>query len=172
MQEFPFAAPANVSLFNYVIIGVVAIAGIAGVAFGGSKAKRIMTAIVIIPVMFFLVRTLLPAPGGMKVTVGETMVVSSSYGKLEIAKSDVISAVVVGELNADPDLRPTLRTNGTAIGEYKLGWFTLANGKKAFIMTATPEVVALELPDKYVIVAPSDFAGFVRALNERFVPVE
>lgn len=171
MQEFPFSAPAQVQTFSYVILGVVAIAGIAGIAFDRSKAKRILTAIIIIPALFFLARSLLPAAAGAKVTLGETLTVISGHSKIEIAKSDVISATVI-DYKTDPNLHPTIRTMGTAIGDYRTGWFVLANGKKAFMMTATTQVVAFELPDKYVLVAPKDFDQFVKAVNDGFVPVK
>lgn len=171
MQEFVFSAPMQAQMLSYAILGAVAIAGVVGIAFGKNKAKRIITAVAIIPLLFFMSRTLLPSTGGTKVTLGETLTVTSGYGKIDIAKSDIISAAVI-DYKTDPSLHPTIRTNGTAIGDYRLGWFVLANGKKAFIMTATPQAVAIELTDKYVMVAPEDFDGFVKAVSDNFFPVK
>lgn len=172
MQEFAFAVPAQTQMFNYLILGVVAVGGVIGIAFGENKAKRILTALIIIPVLFFLSMMLIPRPGKTKVIVGETLTITAPpYSTITIAKGDVLAASVVN-LKDDTPLRPTLKTNGAAMGDYRLGWFVLANGKKAFIMTATLQVVCLELPDKYVLVAPADFSGFVKALNDRFVPVK
>lgn len=170
MQEFPFAVPAQAQMLNYGVIALVAIVGIVSIAFGGNKTKRIMTAVIMIPLLFFLVRTLLPA-GGDKVTLDGALTVHSSHATITVAKGDVISADVV-DIKTDPELRTVTKTNGAAIGDYKVGWFRLANGKQAFVMTATPQVVAFELADKYVMVAPGDFAGFVKAVNDGFVPVK
>lgn len=172
MQEFGFAAPAQTQTFNYLILGIVAVLGVVGIAFSDSKAKRILSAVIIIPVLFFLGTVLIPRPGKTKVILGEQLVITAPpYSTITIARDDIVAASVVN-LKEDTPFRPTLRTNGTAMGDYRVGWFMLANGKKAFIMTASPEVVCLELRDKYVLVAPTDFNGFVAALNDRFVPVK
>ena len=55
------------------------------------------------------------------------------YGRdIDLSSLDLDRAKIV-DLGREPDLRPTLRTNGTALPGYRSGWFQLRNGEKALL---------------------------------------
>ena len=52
-----------------------------------------------------------------------------------------------------------------------MGWFKLANGKDAIMMTTGTKVVCLELKDKYIMLSPDNLNKFIKELNEEFIMV-
>ena len=53
----------------------------------------------------------------------------------------------------------------------KKGWFKLANGRDAIMITTGTKVVCLELDDVYIMPSPDRFDDFVEELNEKFMAV-
>jgi len=87
--------------------------------------------------------------------------------KVTVRKSDVVGIKVVN-LSEHPELKPTIRTFGVGLPGYKLGWFKLANGARAFLaVTSSSKAVVMELKDgTYVIITPKDLSEFLTALKE------
>ncbi len=82
------------------------------------------------------------------------------------AKRGEVEEVFVADLSSRGDLRPTLRTWGTGLPGYSLGWFKLSNGAKAFCAISSDKAVVFKLRDgAYLIVTPSDVTGFVSTLE-------
>jgi hypothetical protein len=52
-----------------------------------------------------------------------------------------------------------------------MGWFKLANGKDAIMMTTGAKVVCLELEDKYIMLSPDNIIGFIEELNEELIMI-
>ena len=60
-----------------------------------------------------------------------------------IAASDLVAAQArVVDLQADPEHQLRWRRNGTALPNYKAGWFGLRNGEKALVFMGKPQRVA------------------------------
>jgi len=81
-----------------------------------------------------------------------------------------VSQIRVVDLSADPDWRPTRRTNGFANSHYQSGWFRVANGEKIRLYRSGGQRLVL-LPAKsggatvlYQAEDPDRFAGEVRAV--------
>ena len=81
-------------------------------------------------------------------------------------QKDVVDIGVV-DLREYSDLKPVTRTSGTGLPEYKLGWFRVANGAKAFLSVSPDRAVFIKLRDKrYVILIPGDIDEFVDRMKE------
>jgi len=110
-------------------------------------------------VLLFMVYDIFISSEESRVMIGENLKVHTPPYAREIVQRE------------EQDLRPKIRTGGTALGGYRVGNFKLANGRSALIMANDTRVVAIELEDKYLLLAPDDFERFVIELNDRFVPV-
>ena len=64
------------------------------------------------------------------------------YGRLVPARALRLAEARAVDLNTDPALRPTARTNGTAFPGYRSGWFRLRGGGKALLYVTDPRRVA------------------------------
>ncbi len=87
---------------------------------------------------------------------------------LQASAIDIANIRVV-DLAADPDWRPTSRTNGFANSHYESGWFRVASGQKVRLYRAGGRRAVL-LPPKtegapvlYQAEDPDEFADAVRA---------
>jgi hypothetical protein len=80
-----------------------------------------------------------------------------------------IANIRVIDLAADPDWRPTIRTNGFANSHYESGWFRVGNGQKVRLYRAGGRRAVLLPPNTqgaavlYQAEDPDQFADAVRA---------
>ncbi len=82
-------------------------------------------------------------------------------------KRDDVANITVVDLKEHPELKPVVRTFGAGLPGYKLGWFTLANGERAFLAVSSDRAVVIRFKDgSYVILTPSDMDGFLEKLRE------
>jgi len=79
-----------------------------------------------------------------------------------------VSGIRIVDLAADPQWRPTLRTNGFSNSHYHSGWYRVASGQKVRLYRTTGEKLVL-LPPKgtgvpvlYQPAAPERFLAEVR----------
>lgn len=79
-----------------------------------------------------------------------------------------VARIRVVEITADPDWRPTLRTNGFSNSHYHSGWYRTASGRKMRMYRADGKRLVL-LPPKGggapVLVEVKDPEGFIEALR-------
>ena len=87
------------------------------------------------------------------------------YGKLHPWSTLRLDAARVGDLPAEPRLRPTARRVGTALPGYASGWFTLANGEKALLyLTARDRAVYIPTTAGHaLLLSPADPEAFLAA---------
>lgn len=71
------------------------------------------------------------------------------------------------DLNSEPDLRLSIRTNGIGLSGYKSGWFRLKNGEKALVfVTDSTRVAYIPTLDGYsVLVSVVEPGGLLAALR-------
>ncbi len=76
-------------------------------------------------------------------------------------------ARIVNPSGADAELRPTRRTNGVGLPSLKLGWFQLANGRRAFLAVSDLDrAVYIPGNESYdLLVSPEDPERFVADLQ-------
>jgi hypothetical protein len=79
-----------------------------------------------------------------------------------------VARMRVVEITADPDWRPTLRTNGFSNSHYHSGWYRTASGRKVRMYRADGKRLVL-LPPKGggapVLVEVKDPEGFIEAVR-------
>lgn len=112
------------------------------------------------------------APLQTKVVVdtGSMQVKLPPFAQRELVSADVVKAYVV-DLSQAKELQPVAKTGGGDMGNYKIGRFTLRNGKPAILMTAGYRVLCIELENEYLLLAPKNFDYFVQEVDEKLVPV-
>ena len=94
------------------------------------------------------------------------------YGRLVPAASIRGSEVRVVDLTAVDELRPRIRTMGTAVGGYQAGWFRLRNGEKALLyLTDRRRVVYVPTTEGFSLLlsaqTPERLADRLRTLGGR-----
>ncbi len=97
---------------------------------------------------------------------------ATTYGTHTIAWADVRKAVVVNDLPASP-WALVARTGGTALGDFKAGWFRLQNGTKAFVTTEIKDrALVIETSAATWVLAPRDFDAFVAQVSRHATVTE
>jgi len=124
----------------------------------------------ILVAIFVIVAILLVVPiakFSIKVTGNKIVASSPIMYKVTIDRNNVASIEIV-DLKKEPGLKPRIRTFGIGLPGYKLGWFKLANGAKAFLAVTSNnnEAVVIKLLNgTYVILSPKNFTGFINTLK-------
>jgi hypothetical protein len=91
---------------------------------------------------------------------------TDTYGRQSIAWTAVTSARLVPDLASSPWALQA-RVGGTAIGEFRSGWFRLANGTTAFVtVEASGRAVVIEGDGKTFIFAPRELDAFAAAIEK------
>lgn len=178
MTEFVLTPPSGAGVISVVIttlmIGtVLGMLGATIASFIAKKREWILTAVVLVfmvPFAIWLIGLIKPSPDVITFTDTSLSVKIGSYADLTLTKADIRSATVIADMQNDGQNKPVMRTNGSAIAEYRKGWFRLASGEKALLLTKGTRVVRLELADKVLLLAPDDVSGFIDRLS-RLVPV-
>lgn len=172
MNTFPVAGASamsgNVMLFGGVLV-VVLIGVLSGRSSGRPIAFRIGTAVLAVIVIGYVG---LIAPKQNKVIVApESLRISMPpYSSRTLTKADVVDAFVV-DWTVQTDYMPKTRVAGTAIGDFRVGSFTLRNGRMATLLTQGTRVVVVETADRLYLLGPIDVDGFAAKMNEVFAPV-
>jgi hypothetical protein len=91
----------------------------------------------------------------------------SAFREFTVNREDIDDMFVV-DLNENDQYRPSLKTFGTAVGDYRTGNFRLKNGENARFVANGNNVLVIKLDDSYVILAPKDFENFMKAMNNNF----
>ena len=92
------------------------------------------------------------------------------YGRHPIPIADLRTGEArIVDLEREPDLRPRLRTLGTALPGYRAGWFRLRNGDKALLsLTDTRRAVYLPTTRGFVLLlSPESPDRFLASLRSR-----
>lgn len=71
------------------------------------------------------------------------------------------------DLGVDPGLRPIKTKVGVGLGAYRLGYFTLADGRKALVAATGNRVLCLYTREGIVMLAPEPFKEFCSTLLKK-----
>ncbi|MEM0153485.1 MAG: PH domain-containing protein [Ignisphaera sp.] len=86
--------------------------------------------------------------------------------KFTVKHNEIIEISLVN-LEHRNDLTPTTRLYGHSLPGYKLGWFKLRNGSKAFLATSSNNAVVFKLGDEsYLILTPTNMDDFIETLKK------
>lgn len=164
MVEIVFRPPLAILL---VAVGIV-IVGIASAFIRKGEPMRKITSIVIVVLVagglvLFLYR---PAT----ITVDAEGFSASGPRGVDVSWDEVTHAHDVVNL-ATSEFRPTVRSRGAAIGDYRAGRFLLSNGNAAWVMMERSDrAVVLVTPELTYLIAPEEIDTLVAAVD-RFRPL-
>lgn len=172
-QFFKLGSTFTMNLFSYGIIAL--IAGITLFSFLTKKNKRPkFVSFFLCALIFFMIWLLIIVPSNAGITIenDELKINIPLSAEITVARKDVASCKVV-DWNQDTDYKPLLRTFGTSLGDYRIGNFKLKNGKSAKLLAIGEKAVVIELKNEnhLLVLAPKDFDGFVKVIDENFVKV-
>ena len=160
MTEFTLAPPAAILL----IAGGVAVLAVISTFLKKGEWPRKIVALVIVAVVItaLLIVTYRPTT----ITVSETGIRLSGSGRTEFLWDDVNSAVFEPAL-VTSEYRPTVRTRGVAIGDYRRGRFLLSNGDPAQVhMERADSAVIVQTDELTYLFAPEDVERLAAAIDE------
>jgi hypothetical protein len=128
-----------------------------------------LTALMLVPVVIGLAVAVLFWPRTLSVEVSHEAVTvrGSIYGR-SVPRSQLrLSEARIVDLATEPALRPRIRTNGTGLPNYKVGWFRLSDRERALcFLTTTGSVLYLPTTENYaLLISTADPAGLLRSLN-------
>ncbi len=90
----------------------------------------------------------------------------------EFNKNDIIK-VYIANIYEEKGLRPVIRLAGTSLGTYHVGWFKLANGKIALIVTHSAENLIIETRSGLIVILrPDNFDKFIKVFNREVMKLE
>lgn len=160
MKEFVLSPPPAILYFTAGVLAVVVLIVLLKKGELAKKAIGLGIAVVVlglVVLIFYRPTT---------ITVDSEGIAIRGPGGTELAWSEVESAVYEPNLPTSP-FRPTVRTRGIAIGEYRAGLFLLSNGNRARVSMEQPDsAVVLRTTDLTYLLAPEDVAGLAAAINE------
>jgi hypothetical protein len=161
----------SVGMMGYLGYGVVILIGIILLVslFLTSGKKRIYVSVFLAGMLVFMYVLLIygPSKSGVVVNSDSLVVRISAFREFTVDREDIKDMFVV-DLNENDQYRPSLRTFGTAVGDYRTGNFKLKNGESARFVANGNNVLVIELEDTYAILAPKDFENFMKAVNNNF----
>ena len=128
--------------------------------------------------LLFMAATLVLGLGYLMFYAPSKVAASLSEDALEVAvppfikKSwayqDISQAYMADWTATDQEgLRPVQKTMGTSVGEYRTGWYKLANNQKALLMVNGTRSICLETASEVLLLAPDDLEGFRTALESK-----
>ena len=128
-----------------------------------------LTALMLVPVVIGLALAVLFWPRALSVEVTHEAVTirGSLYGRTVPRSQLRLSEARIVDLAAEPALRPRIRTNGTGLPNYKVGWFRLSDRERALcFLTTTDSVLYLPTTENYaLLISTADPAGLLRSLE-------
>lgn len=169
MFEFELTAPQGSVLLGVGVLAVV----VASLLISFLRTKGIQRYYLI-----FIAVTIVLGLGYLMFYAPSKVAVSLAENDLEVAvppfinKSwayeDIGRAYIADWTDTEHEgLRPVSRTMGTAVGEYRTGWYKLANNQKALLMVNGSRFICLETPGEFLMLAPDDFEGFRAVLEAK-----
>jgi hypothetical protein len=128
-----------------------------------------LSVLLALPVLLLVVLAVVfwPRPLQVEITDSELRIRGSIYGRsvprsqLQTARARII------DLAVDRELVPTLRTNGTALGNYQVGWFRLADRERALcFLTRRDSVLYVPTTENYaLLLSTSSPAELLKAVQ-------
>ncbi len=109
-----------------------------------------------------------PRPLRIELTPEALAIRGSIYGR-SLPRSELrLSDARVVDLEQDPTLKPSLRTNGVGLPNYRVGWFRLRDRERALcFLTRTDRVLYLPTTQNYaLLVSAEDPNALLSALRD------
>lgn len=160
MIEITFRAP-NAILF--VAIGVIVVGLISVFLKKGEVTRKIMALVIVTAVAGGLLLVLYRST---TLTVDGEGLRTNGLRPINLSWDEVEHAYLETNLGFS-EYRPTVRTRGTAIGEYRSGRFLLSNGDSALVfMERSDQAVVIVTEELTYLFAPSEIDPLAAAINK------
>lgn len=157
-----------ISIIILVALFILSIQRIVSYKRGQAKNKNDLIAMIVsIGVTILITIMLFIIPSTNKITIKDNELTArfgSAFTKIEIISEDIIEARII-DWNNEKEYEPITRNIGTSTGDFKEGKFTLRNGSRSLIYTNTSKVLLIKLEDRFVLLGPDDFDGFIQDFN-------
>ena len=162
---FKFSLPTSAIMLNIGIVIFVAVIFVFSL-FKTKGWQKTLSLIITggLLVFFIFLFLVFPFTNAVKFDGENVFLNALPFGRKTIA---IDSAEIVGIIDwtEERDFEPTVRTNGASTGLYKVGWFRLRNGSKAFIMTARSEVFVMKSEEIFYLISPDELQEFAGVIS-------
>ena len=171
---FPVTAPAVLAILSLGIIAVLIIIGVVLTIIsliGKERRTKILAAGVVMLVAGAGVYFVTNPSHQNSISVGKgSVLVSTSYFNLNVSAGQISKAYVVSL--SSWNITIASRTDGSALGSFLSGYFTLSNGEKADVLSRNNTDLVLVLTSgTYVILGPLDFQAFLSTFDQSVMQV-
>lgn len=147
-----------------IVLGVLLLAGI----LRGSRSplNYILGSIICVALGIFILT--LRSTGSITLAEDE-LVLKAALCKTQVVRtSDVASIWIEEDLDNSP-WRPGRKKSGTAIGDIRTGWFTLQNGRSAYVVLKGRRAICFEAGEEHVfVIGTENFEDLLAALKKTF----
>jgi hypothetical protein len=155
----------TMKLFTYVGIGMIVLGALVFIGiFKGSRSRLnyILGGIICIAIGIFM----LTVKTAGSITVAEDQItLKAAFTKTQVVQVDDIQKAWIEELE-NSEWRPVKKRSGSSIGEIRTGWFTLKNGRKAYLVLQGNRALCIEADQEHVfLVGIEEFDLFLSQIK-------
>lgn len=155
----------TVKLFTYMGIGMIVLGALVFIGiFKGSRSRLnyIIGGIICIAlgIVMFTVKT------AGSITVNEDQItLKAALTKTQVIRVDDVKKAWIEELE-NSEWRPVKKKSGSAIGKIRTGWFTLKNGRKAYLVLQGNRALCIEADQEHIfLVGIEEFDLFLSQIK-------
>ncbi len=155
----------TVKLFTFVGIGMIVLGALVFIGiFKGSRSRLnyIIAGIVCIAVGIFM----LTVKTAGSITVNEDQItLKAALTKTQVIQVDEIKKAWIEELE-NSEWQPVKKRSGSVIGKIRTGWFTLKNGRKAYLVLQGNRALCVEADEEHIfLVGIEEFDLFLSQIK-------
>ncbi len=155
----------TVKLFTFVGIGMIVLGALVFIGiFKGSRSRLnyIIGGIVCIAVGIFM----LTVKTAGSITVNEDQItLKAALTKTQVIQVDEIKKAWIEELE-NSEWQPVKKRSGSVIGKIRTGWFTLKNGRKAYLVLQGNRALCVEADEEHIfLVGIEEFDLFLSQIK-------
>jgi hypothetical protein len=159
MHEFVISPPPGI----LIVAGAIILLSVATMFIKRGSTRRKLTSIGIAIAVAVGLSIYVYRP--VSIAVDEDGLTVRGPGGVSLSWADVESATFDTNLRNSP-YRPTVRTRGIAVGDYRRGRFLLSNGRPAQVFMAQPDAAVVILTgDLVYLLAPDDVDALAGAID-------
>jgi hypothetical protein len=155
----------TVKLFTYMGIGMIVLGALVFIGiFKGSRSRLnyIIGGIICIAlgIIMFTIKT------AGSITVNEDQItLKAALTKTQAIRVDDVKKAWIEELE-NSEWRPVKKKSGSAIGKIRTGWFTLKNGRKAYLVLQGNRALCIEADQEHIfLVGIEEFDLFLSQIK-------
>ena len=155
----------TVKLFTYLGIGMIVLGALVFIGiFKGSRSQLNYIIGGIICIAIGIVILSIKTAGSITISKDQ-MTLKAALTKTQTVRVNEIKKAWVEELE-NSEWRPVKKKSGTVIGEIRTGWFTLKNGRKAYLVLQGNRALCIEADQEHMfLVGIEEFDLFLSQIK-------